>query len=79
MKTATDLLRTTAWRVSEVAKAVGFRSKVSLYVHFKRVLHVTPDEYRRRWAMLVANEAVRELLSTLDPTRHLAADRSSRF
>ena len=34
---AKRLLRNTAWRVGEVAKAAGFRSKVSLYEHFRKV------------------------------------------
>lgn len=63
---AKQLLRNTAWRVGEVAKAVGFRSKVSLYEHFRRVLHMTPDEYRRRWTLVSANDQVRRLLSRLE-------------
>jgi AraC-like DNA-binding protein len=46
---AKGLLKTIAWRIEEVAKAVGYRSKVSLYQNFHLILAMTPDEYRRRW------------------------------
>jgi len=51
---AQSLLRTTAWRVEEVARGVGYRSKVSLYRHFSRTLGMTPDEYRQRWHASIA-------------------------
>ncbi len=60
---AQELLRTTAWRINEVGKAVGFRSKVTLYEHFRRVLRMTPDEYRRRWSPVPALDHVRALLA----------------
>lgn len=60
---AKGLLRKTAWRVEEIGKAVGWRSKVSLYEHFQRVLQMTPDTYRRRWTPVVANDAVERLFS----------------
>jgi transcriptional regulator GlxA family with amidase domain len=59
------LLRTTAWRVEEVARAAGCRSKVSLYGYFRRVMHMTPDTYRRRWTLVDLNDAVRRLLVLL--------------
>lgn len=64
---AKDLLRTTAWRIEEVAKSAGFRSKATLYTHFRRLEHMTPDEYRRRWALLPARENVRVLLYQVEP------------
>lgn len=60
---AEELLRTTAWRVLEVAKAVGFRSRVSLYQNFLRIHRMTPEEYRRRWLPAPASKWVRILLS----------------
>jgi AraC-like DNA-binding protein len=62
---AKTLLRTTAWRVEEVAKAVGYRSKVSLYAHFRRAVCLTPDEYRRRWTPVAPNDHLRRLLARL--------------
>jgi AraC-like DNA-binding protein len=49
IESAKRLLRTTAWRLEEVAKAVGYRSKVSLHRNFRLMTGMTPDEYRRRW------------------------------
>ena len=56
------LLRSTAWRVEEVGRGAGFRSKASLYRHFHRVLHMTPDEYRRRWSLAPPSASVTEHL-----------------
>jgi AraC-like DNA-binding protein len=55
------LLKETAWRVGEVAKAVGCRSKVSLHQHFRRTLGMTPDQYRRRWMFVAPNKYLQEL------------------
>jgi AraC-like DNA-binding protein len=63
---AKELLRTTAWRIQEVAKAVGFRSKVSLYENLRRTAGMTPDEYRRRWMPVPARHRVRAILPEHD-------------
>ena len=62
---AKPLLRGTAWRLEEIAKAVGYRSKVSLHHAFHLIVGMTPDEYRRRWAPTVPSPYVVARLSTL--------------
>ncbi len=59
---AKSILRTTAWRIDEVGKAVGYRSKVSFYFNFRNTTGMTPDEYRRRWALCPASAPIAELL-----------------
>lgn len=73
---AKALLRQTAWRLEEVAKGVGCRSKTSLFEHFRRVLHMTPAEYRRRWTLITANQAVRTLTSRMCAPRESASTSS---
>jgi transcriptional regulator GlxA family with amidase domain len=65
VEAAKALLRDTAWRVEEVAKAVGCRSKVSLYAQFRRAMSMTPDEYRRRWTRAAPSDELRELLDRI--------------
>jgi transcriptional regulator GlxA family with amidase domain len=67
VEAAKTLLRDSAWRIEEIARASGWRSKVSLYEHFGVTVGMTPDEYRRRWTPVPANEAVRERLSRGTP------------
>lgn len=62
IEVAQHLLRTTAWRVEEVARAVGYRSKVSLYDHFRRSVAVTPDQYRLRWTHQAPSPELRRWL-----------------
>lgn len=45
------LLKLTCWRIEAVAKEVGYSSKVSLYSNFKKVVGLTPEEYRKRWEL----------------------------
>jgi AraC-like DNA-binding protein len=54
-------LRSSPWRVEEIAKAAGFRSKVSLYAHFRPYVGMTPAEYRQRWEPTEPNDVVRRL------------------
>jgi transcriptional regulator GlxA family with amidase domain len=63
VEAAKALLRQTAWRLEEIAKDVGCRSKTSLYEHFSKAVHMTPGEYRRRWTLVAANHPVERLLS----------------
>lgn len=70
---AKALLRQTAWRLEEVAKGVGCRSKTSLFEHFRRVVHMTPAEYRRRWTLITANQAVRTLTTRMCAPRQSAS------
>jgi AraC-like DNA-binding protein len=64
---AKGLLRKTAWRIEEVAKSVGCRSKVSLYEQFRRALSMTPDEYRRRWTQVAPSDQLQGLLVRTSP------------
>lgn len=62
IEAAKQLLRTTPWRIEEVGKAVGYRSKVSFYFNFRNALGISPDEYRRRWIRCSPSRALAELL-----------------
>lgn len=56
-------LRTTHWRMLEIARAVGHRTKASLYRAFYQILGITPEQYRTRWQLVRANNRVAELLN----------------
>lgn len=62
---ACALLRSSGWRVEAIAKSTGFRSKVSLYQQFNRLLGMTPHEYRQRWTMVPVTRSVKTNLSRL--------------
>jgi AraC-like DNA-binding protein len=55
---AKKLLNTTYWSVAAIAREVGYRSKVSFYRNFRRVIGVSPDHYRRRWRLTQPNPRV---------------------
>jgi AraC-like DNA-binding protein len=63
VRAAKTMLRDSGWRIEEISKAVGYRSKVSLYKQFRRVEGMTPEEYRQRWMPVSATPA---LLSLID-------------
>lgn len=60
---AKALLRTKPWRILEIARAVGYQSKVSLYRCFRHTIGATPEEYRARWLLMPVNTRVAELLN----------------
>lgn len=60
---ATVLLRTKHWRILEIARAVGYGSKTSLYRAFDQTMGMTPEKYRGRWHLAPANNHVAELLN----------------
>lgn len=62
MAAAKHQLRSCAWRLEEVARSVGFHSKVSMYAHFRRSIGMTPAQYRQRWQPTETNEHVRRLV-----------------
>lgn len=57
------LLRTTHWRMLEIARAVGYRTKASLCRAFDQTLGMTPEQYRTGWRPVPANKHVAELLN----------------
>jgi len=66
---AKNLLRTTAWRVQEIAKEVGYRSKTSLFEQFRRAVGISPEQYRERWKPTRPTPDVIRLLQSRDRTK----------
>jgi AraC-like DNA-binding protein len=62
---ARQLLRNTAWRIEEIARGVGYRSKTSLHEQFRRETAMSPEDYRVRWRHTRPNRAVLALLDHL--------------
>jgi AraC-like DNA-binding protein len=63
VEAAKALLQATPWRVLEIARAVGYRTKASLYQAFDHTVGLTPEQYRARWQLVPANNRVDELLA----------------
>lgn len=59
---AKRLLRYTSYSCGGIATAVGYSSKSSFYLNFKRLQGMTPDEYRRRWTFVRVDRQMAELI-----------------
>jgi AraC-like DNA-binding protein len=62
VRAAARELRTGCAAIDDVAKGVGYRGK-AFYRAFEAVMSMTPDEYRRAWTLVPANERVVALIA----------------
>lgn len=63
IEAAKKALRETPWlRLSVIGESVGYRSKMSLFANFRRLVCLTPDEYRKGWVMRPVDASIERAL-----------------